>query len=211
MATLYAVGDGVAFGGTSYVATVSESGLEPDLYPADWGVLAQGVAGPTGPTGTAATVSVGTVTTGVAGSAASVTNSGTTGAAVLNFAIPQGSAGGNSILSMYHTVSFTTIYYSVTNPAASASESATVLTWVAAACTATTLSVFSQQGNPVTVTLRNGTSSSMANTALSCVATTNGSCTVTGSVAVTSGSFLDLSIAGANGSPSGVWTAVGCS
>ena len=130
---------------------------------------------------------------------------------MLNFAIPQGSAGGNSVLSMYHTVSFSTIYYSVTNPAASASESPAVLTWVAAACAATTLSVFSQQANTITVTLRNGTAGSLANTALACVATTNGSCAVTGSVAVAAGSFLDLSIVGANGSPGGVWTAVGCS
>lgn len=49
--------------------------------------------GATGPQGEAATVSVGTVTTGQPGTAAQVTNSGTPGAAVLNFTIPQGATG----------------------------------------------------------------------------------------------------------------------
>jgi len=49
--------------------------------------------GPQGVAGTAATITVGTVTTGAAGSSAEVTNSGTTSAAVFNFAIPQGAQG----------------------------------------------------------------------------------------------------------------------
>ena len=65
----------------------------------------QGPAGPTGPAGpagangaagaagSAATVAVGTVTTGAAGSSATVTNTGTSSAAVLNFAIPKGDTG----------------------------------------------------------------------------------------------------------------------
>ena len=48
-----------------------------------------------GADGTAATVSIGTVTTGAAGSSATVSNSGTSQAAVLDFAIPQGAAGTN--------------------------------------------------------------------------------------------------------------------
>ena len=46
-----------------------------------------------GPQGAAATVSVGKVTTGAAGSGAAVTNSGTSGAAILNFTIPRGAQG----------------------------------------------------------------------------------------------------------------------
>ena len=46
-----------------------------------------------GPQGAAATVTVGKVTTGAAGSSAAVTNSGTSGAAILNFTIPRGAAG----------------------------------------------------------------------------------------------------------------------
>jgi hypothetical protein len=46
-----------------------------------------------GVTGAAATIEVGTVTTGAAGSSATVTNSGTTGAAVLDFTIPRGATG----------------------------------------------------------------------------------------------------------------------
>lgn len=196
--------------------------MEPDLYPAAWGVLAaQGGAGATGPAGAAATVSVGTVTTGLAGTAAIVTNSGTGSAAVLNFTLPQGAAGANgsggggasvaSFLSMYHAVSFNFSFYSVNNPNSSASEGAAVLTWVPVACTATTLTVFSEQGNGITVTLRQGVAGSMADTALACVVATGSSCSVTGSVAIAAGSFLDLSVSGANGTAAGVWTAVGCS
>ena len=52
-----------------------------------------GSTGPTGPTGAAATIAVGTVTTGAAGSSATVTNSGTSGAATFDFAIPRGDTG----------------------------------------------------------------------------------------------------------------------
>ena len=45
--------------------------------------------------GSAATITVGTVATGAAGSSVSVTNSGTSSAAVLNFTIPKGDAGGS--------------------------------------------------------------------------------------------------------------------
>jgi len=56
-----------------------------------------GPAGATGATGSAATIAVGTVTTGAAGSSVSVTNSGTSSAAVLNFTIPQGANGPNTV------------------------------------------------------------------------------------------------------------------
>ncbi len=39
------------FGGTTYIATAGAAGLEPDLYPAAWGVLAQGVGGADGACG----------------------------------------------------------------------------------------------------------------------------------------------------------------
>jgi hypothetical protein len=220
--TSYAVNDAVLFGGTTYIATSSAAGLEPDLYPAAWSVLAQqGSAGPSGPAGAAATVTVGTVTTGLAGSAATVTNSGTANAAVLNFTIPQGAAGANgsgggsgggmgSFASMYHAVSFNSHYYSVNTPNASLTEDPSVMAWVPLACTATTLSVTSQQGNAVTVTLRQGSPGNMADTVLTCTAAAGGTCSVTGSVPVAAGSFLDLSVSGANTNAAGVWTAVGC-
>lgn len=52
-----------------------------------------GAPGGAGPQGQAATVAIGTVTTGAAGTQASVVNAGTSGAAVLNFVIPQGAKG----------------------------------------------------------------------------------------------------------------------
>jgi hypothetical protein len=67
----------------SYVGTIAWT----DLYSLST------FTGPQGPTGTAATIAVGTVTTGAPGSAAAVTNSGTSGAATLNFSIPQGATG----------------------------------------------------------------------------------------------------------------------
>jgi hypothetical protein len=161
------------------------------------------------------------VTTGAAGTQAGVTNSGTAGAAVLNFTIPQGAAGaggggavgGTAFAAVYHAVSFSFIYYSVSGATAAASEMATpaVLTWVPAACTATGLSVLSQQGNTITVTLRAGPMGSLADTVLSCTAAAGGSCTAAGSVAVAAGGFVDLSVTGANGAVAAVWTALGCS
>jgi hypothetical protein len=218
----YQANSAVSFGGTTYLAKLGNSALEPDLFPAVWAVLAQaGSAGPTGPTGAAATVSVGTVTTGAAGSSATVTNTGTAGAAVLNFTIPQGAAGtggggggggtsGIPFVSTYHGASFTSTYYSVNNTTGSASETGSVLTWVPNGCTATQLSVFSQQPGTVTVTLRQGTAGSMANTAMACSATSDSSCTVTGSVAVAAGSFVDFTVSGTGGTALGVWTALAC-
>ena len=53
----------------------------------------RGASGDKGEEGAAATVTVGSVTTGEAGTGATVTNSGTTAAAVLDFAIPKGDTG----------------------------------------------------------------------------------------------------------------------
>ena len=83
-----------------YVYTGSEwveSGVGPSGVKGDTGV--QGPVGPvgpigaTGPQGPAATIAVGAVTTGEPGTSVSVANSGTSGAAVLNFTIPRGAVG----------------------------------------------------------------------------------------------------------------------
>lgn len=227
MGTGYAANDAVTFGGSTYLAAMSNSASEPDLYPQAWTVLAQaGSAGPSGPTGSAATMTIGSVTTGVAGSPAAVTNTGTAFAAILNFTIPQGAAGapgsgggGTSSIpfaSVYHAVSDVYLYYSVNNPNASATEigtapaPASVLTWVPSGCTATVLNVFSQQTNPITVTLRVGAPGSMSNSALACAASPGVACTASGSVTVPAGSFVDLTITGAGGTAAGVWTALAC-
>jgi hypothetical protein len=60
-------------------------------------VVAAGPRGVQGVPGDAATVAVGTVATGAPGSDATVTNSGTSGAAVLDFAIPRGDVGQQGI------------------------------------------------------------------------------------------------------------------
>ncbi len=221
----YAVRDVVTLGGSTYLAVSANLGQEPDVAPVVWAVLAQtGGAGPTGAQGAqgaAATVQVGSVTTLAAGAQATVTNSGTAGAAVLNFGIPQGTAGaagsggssggsGAGFAAMYHTVSFATSFYAVNAPTASATEGQTVLAWVPLGCSATRLDVFSQQSNAVTVTLRSGTPGSMTDTALKCQAASGGSCTSTGAVTIAVGGFIDLSIAGPSGTPAGVWTQVQC-
>lgn len=228
-ASQYAPYDAVTFAGSTYLAESSNSSSEPDLYPQAWKLLAQaGVVGPGGPTGSSATLTIGTVATGAAGTPVAITNTGTSSAAVLNFIIPQGAAGvagsgggggGTSAIpfvSMYHAVSFNFIFYSVNNSHSSATEAGTslepasALSWVPSGCTATALNVFSQQLNPITVTLRAGTPGTMADTALTCVASPNGPCTASGSVVVTPGSFVDLSIYGARGSAAGVWTTLTC-
>ena len=61
-----------------------------------WVSTGKGITGPQGPkgeAGEAATVTVGTTQTGEAGSQAQVNNSGSSGAAVLNFVIPKGDKG----------------------------------------------------------------------------------------------------------------------
>lgn len=224
--TNYGVGDAVLFQGTTYLAEMSNSASEPDLFPGAWSVLAQqGSAGPTGPGGAAATVQIGSVTTGAAGGAATVTNTGTAGSAVLNFSIPQGAAGvsgtgggtggastsGIAFQSVYHAVSFNALYYSVNNSNAGQSESGgSMLTWVPVGCTATKLTMYSQQANAITVTLRQGMPGAMANTTMACTATSNSSCTATGNVVVGGGTFVDLNMSGSNGVASGVWTALAC-
>jgi len=229
----YAANDAVAYGtpASTYIALAGSSSSEPDLYPQVWAVLAQaGATGPTGPSGAAAAVTIGTVTTGAAGTQAAVTNGGTSSGAVLNFTIPQGATGpagsggsgggsgtsGIPFASMYHAVSDANVYYSVNSSNASATEigaaatPASALTWVPSGCTATTLNVFSQQTNTITVTLRTGTPGSMADTALVCTASPGVACTISGSVTVAAGSFVDLSITSASGTAAGVWTALAC-
>jgi hypothetical protein len=219
-ATGYSVNDAVTFAGATYLAVMSGNNEEPDLFSAVWAVLAQ--AGAAGAQGAAATVTVGTVTTLPAGSAATVMNSGTAGAAVLNFGIPQGAAGtsgsgtgsgtsSGSFAAIFHTVSDATVFYSVNTPTASATEAGgAVLAWVPMGCTATQLDVFSQQSGAITVTLRAGAPGALANMPLSCSPTTNGSCTATGSVAIAAGDFIDLQISGASGTAAGVWTSLQC-
>jgi len=225
----YAVNDSVTYGNpaSTYIALMNNSSSEPDLSPQVWAMLAQaGGAGPTGAAGTTATVAIGTVTTGAAGSEVRVTNSGTTSAAVLNFAIPQsaagppgsgGSGGSGTFAATYHAVSFLNIYYSVSNSSASASElgpaatPGSVLTWVPAGCTATAPNVYSQQTNTITVTLQAGAApGSLSPTALSCRAAPGVACTALGSVAIGAGNFVDLSVGGASGTAAGVWTSLTC-
>ena len=220
----YAVKDAVTFAGSTYLAQAAGSNQEPDLYPSVWAVLAQaGGTGATGAQGAAATVTVGTVTTLAAGSPATVTNSGTAQAAVLSFGIPQGAAGtgsgsgsgsgtsSGSFAAMYHAVSFSTLYYAVNSPNASATETGgSVLAWVPQGCTATELDVYSQQSETITVTLRAGAAAALQDTALSCSPATNGSCTATGAVVIPAGSFIDLRFDSASGMTAGVWTSLQC-
>lgn len=50
--TAYAVGDAVSYGGSSYIATVANTGRQPDVSPTYWGLLAAaGSVGATGPAG----------------------------------------------------------------------------------------------------------------------------------------------------------------
>ncbi|MBW4038346.1 MAG: collagen-like protein, partial [Acidobacteria bacterium] len=223
-ANVYAVNDAVTFGGSTYLAAAAGSNEEPDLYPQAWAVLAAaGATGSVGAQGASATVSIGTVTTLAAGAQATVTNSGTAQAAVLNFGVPQGAAGtgsgggstpstsSGSYAAMYHAVSYNTTYYAVNSPNASATEAGgAVLAWVPQGCTATQLQVYSQQTGSIVVTLRSGLPGQLTDTALSCSPATNGSCTVTGSVVIAPGEFMDLQISKSSGTTAGVWTAIEC-
>jgi hypothetical protein len=221
----YAVNDSVTFGGSTYLAQISNASVEPDTNATVWAVLA--AAGGAGPTGPSATVQVGSVTTGAAGSSAIVTNSGSTTAAVLNFTIPQGAAGaaatgggsggggsgtsGIPYASTYHSVSYSNLFFSVNNANEAATEAGSVLTWLPNGCTATQLQVFSQQSSStLLVTLRSGAPGSMADTALACSPTTGASCSASGSVAIPAGSFVDLNVTHASSTEAPVWTVLTC-
>jgi hypothetical protein len=167
-----------------------------------------GGAGPTGAQGAAGAIGA----TGPQGPQGPAGQNGTGGS---------GSTSGISGAAIFHLASSTLkTYYSVNNSTTSASDSAlpnSVLTWVPTQCTATTLNVFTQQTQSITVTatLRVGsTPSSMTDTSLTCSftpTTAGGSCSETGSVVVSAGYFVDVSITGANGpTNSGVWTALAC-
>jgi len=119
-------------GGTPTVTNSGSSSaavLNFSLIPGNTGPTgATGATGSTGPQGSAATVAVGTVTTGTAGSSASVTNSGTSGAAVLDFVIPRGNTGATGATGSAATVtvgSVTTVAFggtaAVTNSGTSGS------------------------------------------------------------------------------------------
>jgi hypothetical protein len=220
----YSVNDAVTYGGSTYLAQSSGANFEPDIYTSYWKVIAQagvtGAAGSTGATGSAATVSVGTVSTLAAGSQATVTNSGTSQAAVLNFGIPQGaqgatgSSGGSGTSSgnfaaVYHAVNYLTAYYSVNLSSTSGTETA-ALSWVPNGCTASQLSVYSQQSNTITVTLRVGTPGLMSNSMLAVTVSPNSSSTATGSVTISAGQFIDYQISSASSNAAGVWTALTC-
>ncbi|HZQ44112.1 MAG TPA: DNRLRE domain-containing protein [Acidobacteriaceae bacterium] len=221
-ATYYSTNDAVSFDGSTFLALTANSNAEPDQYAQIWTIIAQaGSQGPTGPAGTSGTISIGTVTTLAAGSSATVTNSGTTQDAILNFGIPQGATGpagsggsstttSGSFAAMYHPVSYNNSYYALNSPNASTTESDSVLAWIPKACTATEFDVQSHQSGNITVTLRLGTSSStMADTALSC-APSSGVCTALSSVSIPAGSFVDIHITGSSGTTAGVWTSLTC-
>ena len=79
--TPYAVGDAVAYGGSSYIALLANAGREPDVSPLYWGLLAAaGAVGPAGATG-ATGLQGPTGYPGPAGSAGEAGATGATGAA----------------------------------------------------------------------------------------------------------------------------------
>jgi hypothetical protein len=111
---------------------------------------------------------------------------------------------------VYHSVSFSTNFYSISNTNSSATEGGTILTWIPTGCTATSLTAYSQQVNTITVKLRMGVPGSMSDTEMSCSVSTGSSCTSTASISIPAGAFLDLKIEGPNGQQAAVWTALAC-
>jgi hypothetical protein len=90
--TAYLVADSVELDGSSYVAVQNNTGQMPPNI-TYWQLLSAA--------GSDATITIGTTTTGAPGTNADVTNSGTPGAAVLDFTIPAGkSYGGTSTTSL---------------------------------------------------------------------------------------------------------------
>lgn len=92
-ATTYAINDMVTYDGALYISTAdSNTGNTPSSSSSYWTLEVS--------SGAAATVTVGTITTLAAGGSATVTNSGTTNAAVLDFALPAGNTGPSGTMSV---------------------------------------------------------------------------------------------------------------
>ena len=72
------------------------------------------------------------------------------------------------------------------------------------------LSVFSRQSNTVTVTLRTGDTGKYGEYRSGCSVAPGATCTVSGSVTVAAGNFVDFSVTGASGTAAGIWTALAC-
>jgi len=85
-ATSYAVDDAVSYGGASYLSvTAGNVGQRPDLYPANWAVLAQvGAVGATGATGAAGTAGA-AGPQGATGASGAKGATGAAGAVGMNF------------------------------------------------------------------------------------------------------------------------------
>jgi hypothetical protein len=60
------------------------------------------------------------------------------------------------------------------------------------------------------VTLRQGTPGNMADTALACSPKPGSACIASGNVTIAAGNFVDYSVTGASGTPTGVWMALSC-
>ena len=94
----------------------------------------KGDTGDTGATGAAATITVGTVTTSAPGSNAVVANSGTSGAAVFDFTLPQGDASAAEAAAAAAELSASTAEGAATAAAESAAEAtATIQTAIQSA------------------------------------------------------------------------------
>jgi hypothetical protein len=171
--TSYAIGDAVSENGATYIAIAANIAIDPAIDVAgsatNWALLAQ-----KGGTGAAATVSIGTVTTGSAGSSATVTNVGTGGAAIFDFAIPQGVAGASGSNGSAATVAVGTVntgaagsQASVTN---SGSSNAAVLNFTIPQGTAGTNGSAATVSIGSTITGAAGSSASVTNTGTSSAA-----------------------------------------
>jgi len=88
-----AIGDAYMAEDTGHLWAWGTTGVWEDVGTVQGPQGPQGPGGEDGADGAAATIQVGTTNTGAPGSAATVSNSGSTSAAVFNFAIPQGAAG----------------------------------------------------------------------------------------------------------------------
>jgi hypothetical protein len=227
----YSPNDAATYNGTTYIAKLANTNVNPATDVAasgtSWAVLAaqgsegtSGATGAQGPSGSAATVSIGTVTTGAAGTDASVTNSGTSSAAILNFTIPRGDAGtgggasGGAVFTALHPVTgglSGMTYYNPVNDERANSEGALQMAYFPA-CTVSGLKFKNTSSSAVTVDFRTGTApGSMATVSgATCTVAANAITTCTGPGALSADSLMDFKMTTSAAGPLYVWSSFTC-
>lgn len=232
--TSYSALDAVQLDGSSYVALVASTNINPATDVASngnhWSLLAAkgdagttGPAGPNGVTGAAATINVSATTTLAAGQQASVVNEGTSNNAQLHFYIPKGAdgtsgtsgSGSGALVSSIHTIAAAvgtvSAYYNPFADVKGTTEAYTAIGYFGSACNISTINFYNSGTVDATIDLRTGKPGSMTTqSSLTCTVSAGSAKSCTGPGALAANTFLDFKITMANSAQTYLWSSFTC-